>query len=661
MARLNRVGLLAALVLASAVLVLLAVTTPPATRADESLQWTGTVNSRPLTLTGTWVVGGMSFETNRETQLDQGHGPLTDGACARVAYYSSRGTNIATLIASQEPYKCIPGSGDGERHMKVYSTVTSLPSGFPTTLTGTWVVGGVAYTAVVTTHFETEAGPFAVGSCVGVEYVPGSNLALELETQPAFKCTGVGRTPYAQVYGVVDQFPPELVGEWKVGGTFYTATTATHFEQDEGPFFVGGCVSVRYNPADKMAVEISTAEPFKCGGPEPVESKFFGIVSEIPTGTLGVWVVGGNSFVVTTSTQLEHEDGMSLTVGVCAAVEYYLSGTDKIAAEIGAAPMFKCTGGTFTNQARGRVSSFPPDLVGTWVITRHGGFTDTFEADTGTEFDQKHGSFAPGACVKVKYFVQAGVNHATRIETQEPHSCGGGAPPTLPGVSKVYATIDQFPTGTLSIGLWVIGGVEYFATPATEFEQDHGPFAVGACVKAKYTVVSDTNTLLEVETEDARKCTISDTLVFRSFGTVEAFPPDLIGAWQISGISYTAGVSTSFEQEHGFFAVGAFVEVKYVLSGTDRIALSIETHVAPDAGLDEVFGVLEAHDSGDDWSDWVVNGVTYTADPAIEVGAAERAPVVGRLVRLNTYRVNGVAYVTSASSAFQVFLPAISR
>jgi hypothetical protein len=659
MARLNRVGLLAALVLASAVFVLLAVTTPPATRADEGLQWTGTVNSRPLTLTGTWVIGGMSFEVNSKTELDQGHGPLTEGTCARVRYYTSSGANIATLITSQEPYKCIPGGGDGERHMKVYSTVNSLPSGFPATLTGTWVVGGVAYTAVVTTHFGTEAGPFAVGTCVGVEYMPGSNLALELETQPTFKCNGIGRTPYAQIYGVVDQFPPELIGEWKVGGTLYTATTTTHFEQDEGPFFVGGCVSVRYNSVDKMAVEISTAEPFKCGGPKPVESKFFGIVSDIPTSTLGVWVIGGNSFVVTTSTRLEQEHGMSLTVGVCAAVEYYLSGTDKIATEIGAAPMFKCNGGTFTNQARGTISSFPPDLFGTWVITRHGGFTDTFEADMSAKFDQQHGSFALGACVKVKYFVQDGVNHATQIETQEPHSCGGGVPPTLPGVSKVFATIDQFPTGTPPIGLWVIGSVEYSATRATDFEQDHGPFAVGACVKAKYTVMSDTNLLRQVETEDTRKCTISGTLVFKSFGVVEAFPPDLVGAWQISGISYTASVSTSFEQEHGFFAVGAFVEVKYVLSGTDRIALSIETHVAPDAGRDEIVGVLEAHDSHDDWSAWVVNGVTYAADPAIEVGTAGQSPVVGQPVRLNTYRVNGVAYVTSASRAFQVFLPAI--
>jgi hypothetical protein len=282
--------------------------------------------------------------------------------------------------------------------------------------------------------------------------------------------------------------------------------------------------------------------------------------------------------------------------------------------------------------------------------------------------------------VKIKYFVQNGVNHATRIETKEPPSCGGGPPPILPGISKVFATIDQFPTGTPPIGLWVIGGVDYTATLATKFEQEHGPFAISACVEAKYIAMSGTNWLREVETEDARKCVISGTQVFRSFGVIEAFPPNLIGTWQVSGISYTTNVSTSFEQDHGFFAIGAFVEVKYIVSGTERIALSVETHVAPGAGRDTVPGILEAHDSNDDWASWRVNGITYAADPAIEVNisgqtqvtdqatrlnrtaSAGSAPVAGQLVVVNFYRgSDGVLYATSVSEPQRVFLPIVSR
>jgi hypothetical protein len=125
-----------------------------------------------------------------------------------------------------------------------------------------------------------------------------------------------------------------------------------------------------------------------------------------------------------------------------------------------------------------------------------------------------------------------------------------------------------------------------------------------------------------------------------------------------SGNTYTAGTNTKFEPEHGFIAIGAFVEVKYVVSGTTRTALSIETEVAPGAGRHDLFGRLEAHDSNDDAAPWVVNGVTYAAAPAIQVGAV----AVGQQVQLNTYRdSNGTLFVTSVQQAHQTFLPMIQR
>jgi hypothetical protein len=495
-------------------------------------------------------------------------------------------------------------------------------------------------------------------------------LALDIETAPAFKCQGIpkGGIPHAVIHGILEVFPTSLVGTWTVSGTVYTATANTRFEQEHGPFFAGGCVRVMFDLTNQVAFEISTEEAWKCGGPKPAEHKFFGVISSIPTGTFGVWVIGGTSFVVTTTTELEHEHG-PLAVGVCAGVEYTVSGTDNLAKEISSEEMFKCSTGTFTNVAIGRISSFPPGLFGTWVITRNAGLTDTFQADPNTEFEQEHGSFDVGVCVKVKYFTLEGVNRATEIGTEEAEHCGGRVPP-LPGMHIVFATIDQFPTGTPPIGLWVIGAVQYSATLQTHFVQNHGPFAVGACVKALYNVVSDTNVLHEVETKDAHKCVISGTQVFRGFGAIESFPADLIGEWRIGGISYTAGTTTTFEQEHGFFAVGAFVEVKYIVSGMARFALSIETHVAPHAGLDDVIGVLQAHDMNDDWSDWKVNGVTYKADPAIEVEDSGQAMAtgqgpavaVGQMVHLNFYRgADGTPYATSASSIRQIFLPVVFR
>jgi len=671
MARWNRVGILGTLVMAFALMTVgFIMAQPPSTTAGGNDQeWFGVVITQPAGVAGTWIVGGMSFEASSGTQLEQNNGPLVVGACVRVRYQVSSGVNQASNIASQEAYKCGGGGGDDHgEHMKVYSYVNALPAGFPVTLTGQWVIGNVSYTAEITTHFEESEGAFAVGKCVGVEYISSTNRsALEIETAQAFKCASAtgGSVPRVVIHGVVDSFPASLVGTWTVSGTVYTATTDTHFEQEHGPFFVGGCAEVKFDPANKMAFEISTEEAFKCGRGKPAERKFFGVITSIPSSTLGVWVIGGSSFIVTTTTDLKEEHG-PLAVGACAEVEYVLSGTDNLAKEIGTEEMFKCGAGTFTNIAIGRISSLPPGLFGTWVITRYGGFTDTFQADMSTEFHQEHGSFAAGVCVKVKYFTESGVNRAVKVETEDAEHCGGTVPP-LPGVNIVFAKIDSFPVITPPVGLWVIGGVAYSATSATEFDQGHAPFAVGACVKAKYSVVSSTNMLREVETKDVNKCVISGTTVFRAYGVVESIPAGLIGEWSIGGISYTAGTTSTFEQEHGFFAVGAFVEVKYI-SGTPRLALSIETHVAPGAGRDDVIGALEAHDVNDDWSDWVVNGVTYKADPAIEVKGFSHTIAMGQgpmlaveqKVRLNFYRsADGVAYVTSASRAFQVFLPAI--
>ena len=464
--------------------------------------------------------------------------------------------------------------------------------------------------------------------------------------------------PYREVRGTIDEFPVELVGQWTVSGVVYTATASTRFEQDHGPFFVNACVVVKYT-ADRTAVEISTAEAHSCGGGEgePPESKFYGTIGSIPTDTLGIWTIGGAPFVVTTTTILTQEHGVTLTVGMCVEVEYYLSGTDRIATKIEAKDGFRCNTPTFTNDAYGTLSSFPPGLIGTWVITRHGDFTDTFSADTTTEFKQEHGSFVPGVCVKVSYYFQDGVNRATEIETQSAQDCRGEAPPGLPGHSHVFATIDSFPPSPF-IGPWSIGGVPFSATETTEFKFTHGPFDVGVCVKATYSVVSGTNILSEVETKNANRCQLGAIPVFKSYGLVEAFPTGLVGDWRVSGITYTAGANTKFEQEHGFFAIGAFVEVRYVVSGTTRTALSIETEVAPGAGRDDLFGRLEAHDPNDDNAPWVVNGVTYAAAPEIQVGAV----AVGQQVQINTYRdSNGTLFVTSVQQAHQTFLPMIRR
>lgn len=313
-------------------------------------------------------------------------------------------------------------------------------------------------------------------------------------------------------------------------------------------------------------------------------------------------------------------------------------------------------GGSYTNEAYGSVDSFPAALFGSWVIDGV-----TYVASVGmTQFKQDDGPFAPGACVKVEYATVDGINHASEIETQSGDDCGSN--PSLPSESKVYATIDSFPADPF-IGAWQIGGVAYEATAQTQFKQEHGAFANGVCVQAEYRKNGGVNTLSEVETESAYKCEDGGgSPQFKSYGTVEVMPAaaDMTGVWQISGIDYTANLTTTFSQEHGFLAVGAYVEVYYTESGGVNTAVKIETHVAPGSGKDYVVGELESHDGTDDWNDWVVNGQTIKADPVIKVGSGSQAPQVGQRVMLSTYQVNGVRYATTATFANQAFLPLVT-
>jgi hypothetical protein len=50
--------------------------------ADDEFR--GVIESRPDTKVGTWTVGGKSVEVTENTKLDEEHGPLTKGACAKV-------------------------------------------------------------------------------------------------------------------------------------------------------------------------------------------------------------------------------------------------------------------------------------------------------------------------------------------------------------------------------------------------------------------------------------------------------------------------------------------------------------------------------------------------------------------------------------------------
>lgn len=637
---------------------------------DGYLEFNGLLESRPAGTVGTWIIGGQSFEGTAATQLDTEHGPLTPGVCVEVDYYVSNGTNIAVEFSRNEAYECgLPGGNDDDDDdndddfgLKLYGTIDS----FPSALIGAWVIDGQTYQATAATQFEQEDGPFAVGRCVEVTFQANPNTALEIETEDAYHCANNGGNPVTQHYGRLDSFPAGLVGTWVISGTSYTATTTTQFEQEDGPFFEGRCVEVKYYSHNNTALEIESEDAESClnggqhdDGPEPLELKLYGQIETLPTDLQnGLWTVASQDFTVTSITKLETDDGQNFVVGQCVEVEYYPNANGNLATDISTEDAYHCVPNSFHSEIYGVVETLPANLYGTWLIAGQ-----AYQATPATQFDRDdNGDFGVGVCVKVKFYQQDGVNLATEIDLED--DCGSDdSPPSLPGLSKVYATIDSLPadsgTGSLT-GTWVIGGLSYVATANTEFDTDNGHFAVGVCVEAEYSLQAGQRLLIELDSEDAEDCQGTDgSPEAKAYGTLEARPMDgLVGVWQVSGTSYTATATTEFDTEYGPLTLGAFVEVKY--NPTDNTALEIETEVAPGQGRTTDTGRLESNTRAA--TTWVIDGQSYSSAPAIEVGRGNSEPVVGQTVIFNAYTDQaGQSIITLINYAKQFYLPLVIR
>lgn len=627
------------------------------TNNDDDLSFRGTLESMPADRLGTWVVSGESFTAEASTEFDTEDGDFVLGGCVEVDYVWRDGIRLATEIDTKTDENDCDGDDDDNNATQTYGHVDS----FPTDLVGTWVIDGVSYTATNQTQFEQEDGAFGAGVCVEVKYDPATNEAYEIETEEAYECNGDDDDDdnepgnLRQTYGIVSSFPAELIGEWVVGEMTYTATAVTEFEEDDGPFFVGGCVEVKYDPNDNNTVyEIETSDSDDCQDDDDDDSndperKIYGLLESRPQNTLlGNWVVDGQNYLANDQTEFDDDDDGDFVVGACLSVEYIVTDEGNLAREIEVEDLYQCQSGTAANWYYGTLESFPASLYGIWVIDGL-----PFTTDGATEFDDDDDTYEVGDCLKVKYITLDGINKV--IELEKDDDCDGDDDDQDDDYNKLYATLDSFPADL--IGAWVIGGQTFTATAVTEFEQDDdGPFTVGQCVSAEY----DQQLLLhEVETEDDYKCRDDqNTAVSKLYGTVSQLPAaPFVGEWRVAGQTFQATVSTQFEQEYGLFGVGAFVEVKYVLDGDTAVALEIETHVAPNAGLQGNFGLLDSFDDSDAWQAWVINGQTYQADPALDIDRQPQAN--GRVFYRSYTALDGQRYLSSVTATADNFLPLV--
>lgn len=122
-----------------------------------------------------------------------------------------------------------------------WSTCGALQA-FPVDLIGDWQIGGITYTAGVTTFFQQQDGPFTVGRCVEVKHPVSSTLALVIKSEDSRAC-GEGDDGHVvsvgKARGLLTDFPAELIGQWTISDTTYNVVSPTILARTHGDFFVG--------------------------------------------------------------------------------------------------------------------------------------------------------------------------------------------------------------------------------------------------------------------------------------------------------------------------------------------------------------------------------------------------------------------------------------
>ncbi|RME86074.1 MAG: hypothetical protein D6775_01050, partial [Caldilineae bacterium] len=294
-------------------------------------------------------------------------------------------------------------------------------------------------------------------------------------------------------------------------------------------------------------------------------------------------------------------------------------------------------------------------FVGTWVIDGV-----SYTASAATRFEQEHGAFAVGACVEVEY-ISGTPRQATKIATEHDYKCSGGSGGSGGGGEyhgEMYGIINSFPQGL--IGQWQIGGMTFVADASTVFEQERVSFAVGVLVEVKfYTDANNVNHAIKIETkydteggQDGGHGEGHEGHEGHAYGRVDAMPSGgLQGTWTIGGIDYIADAATRFEQEHGAFSVGANVKVRYYTNNAgQRVATKIETTSETGGSTDpnhfKLYGFVEQMPSPGFVGQWVVNGVTLTADVTTQFQESHGLLAIGAFVEVEYTQSGGVNHMT---------------
>ena len=539
---------------------------------------------------------------------------------------------------------------------------------YPPALLGDWRVGGVTYSAVSSTTFEQFRIPFTVGGCVQVLHPVSSTLAVGIRTVDDFGCLFHSE---GHARGTLNAFPPGLTGTWTVETGTYEVLTSTLLFRAHGDFQLGGCVQVNYDTTTishtaRSAVTLSLDD---CGGHVEITPtlRAAGLISARPPSdsVFGVWEIGGASYLAISGTTLVSQEHGPLLTGMCARVAYRMQGADRLALLISSKEEHECRGERDENEAYGAIETLPSDpaLIGTWLI---GGVNYTVTTSTLLS----GGPFTPSMIVEVHFtsVPSDGGRIATRIEGKH------GVSDDDRRIVKVVGVIDSRPVSPTIEGTWVVASNTYSVISTT---RTFGPLNAGDCAVLFYrSVLTGTPVLGMIRNAEPERCApVNGARMHHAYGFVRQMPQgSFVGTWLVGDHTYEAGATTVFSDANGAFMTGAFVQVDFARVDGVNQALTMTTHVPPNAGAHNMIGKLHDGISGAARVSLALGAATPTVRVDDQTYQLTEASIVidtngalenGQPVLINAYRdASGalvVTKITTLGGLSRAYVPMIHR
>ncbi|MBK8050293.1 MAG: hypothetical protein IPK16_26225 [Anaerolineales bacterium] len=235
----------------------------------------GELTSFPADLIGEWVIGGLTFIADGQTEFDQRDGEFKVGITVKVHFVTKTdGSLLATEIKSKFGHDDDDDDGGDGHHNGSEGQAYGLIESMPADRIGQWIISGVSYTATANTEFEEEDGALVVGARVRVEYrldAADGRIAKQIKTTD--DDGGVDDGNHAKLVGFVVSMPATgFIGDWMVGDVPLVGVETSKFKEEHGLLAVGAFVEVEYSVINGKNVihEMETEVPPGAGDDDQI-------------------------------------------------------------------------------------------------------------------------------------------------------------------------------------------------------------------------------------------------------------------------------------------------------------------------------------------------------------------------------------------------------